>query len=163
MDASSNAPHIFFSGRCVFCFIRRIPYDDNRDVHVFGVWVVCLCSAFVPCLGGGQDFRLWRNHALAIASVFAMGRILFYLSVGKHLFEGVFLQNLTEFSQYFIKGAMSSPLAGSLSVNNALAGIGGLLYPVFYLATFLYAAGEVIVGKGAGTRCFCRTFGVLWA
>lgn len=130
--------HIMQTGICTFL--------------VFGLYA-CV-SAFVPCLGGSKKTAVWRHHALAVGSVFAWTGLWFYLTVGGHLFEGAFLKNLTGYGSYFIRGAFEGPLTAPLSGNNPASSIGGLLYPVFYLVTLLYVAGEVIVGKARGRDVF---------
>ena len=37
---------------------------------------------------------------------------------------------------------------------NLLMGLGGLLYPVYYLATFLYVAGMVVMGRARAADVF---------
>ncbi len=128
----------------------------STGAYIFLVFGLYACvSAFMPCLGGGsRDYAVWRNHALVIGSVFAWTGLWFYMTVGTHLFEGSFLKNLEGYNSYFIRGAFTGPLTAPLLGNGVLIGICGLLYPVFYLATFLYVAGEVIVGKASGRDVF---------
>jgi len=127
----------------------------STGIYIFLVFGLYACvSAFVPCLGGRKDSIVWRNHALAVGSVFLWIVLWFYMSLGTHFFEGVFLKNLAEYNSYYIRGTLEGPLTASLLGNRTLTGIGGLLYPVFYLATFLYVAGEVIVGKAHGRDVF---------
>ncbi len=127
----------------------------QTGLYIFLVFALYACaSAFVPCLGGRRDFRVWRNHALVIASVFFWTGLWFYLAVGAHLFEASFFKNLTGYSSYFIKGAFEGPLTVPLLGSNPLSSIGGLFYPVFCLASFLYVAGEVIIGKARGRDVF---------
>jgi len=127
----------------------------QTGVYIFLVFGLYACvSSFVPCMGGRKEYRLWRDHALVVLSVFAWSILWFYMSVGQHLLEGAFLKNLTGYSGYFIKGAFEGPLTAPLLGNNPLSSIGGLLYPVFCLASFLYVAGEVITGKARGRDIF---------
>jgi hypothetical protein len=114
-------------------------------ILVFGLYAIV--SAFMPSLGGSRDLKVWRNHALAVISVFVWTGLWLYMSVGAHFLEGTFLQNLAGFNSYFIKGEWEGALAAPLEGNNAFMGIVGLLYPAFCLGTFFYVAGEVIVGK----------------
>jgi len=119
---------------------------------VFGLYT--LVSAFIPCLGGSKDFKTWRNHALVVASVLFWTGLWFYMSVGTHFLEASFIKNLMGYSSYFIKGAFEGPLTVPLSGNNPLSSIGGFIYPVFCLASFLYVAGEVIMGRANGRDVF---------
>jgi len=115
---------------------------------MFGLYVTA--SAFMPALGGGRDRLLWRNHALVLASVFVWSGLWFYLTVGKHCLEGAFWQNLVEYNSYFIRGIFSDLLTTPLVRKEYFMGIVGLLYPVLYLSTFLYAAGNAALGRVQG-------------
>ena len=118
---------------------------------VFGLYG-CL-SAFVPGLGGGRNLVVWRNHALVLGSVFLWTVLWFYLTVGGQIFNSTFLHHLLEFNSYFITGALRASWTGAIS-GNSTAVICGLLYPVFYLGTFLYVAGEIIHGKARARDVF---------
>jgi hypothetical protein len=121
-------------------------------VLVFGLYVTA--AAFMPNLGGGKDRLIWRNHALVLLSLVVWTGLWFYLTVGTHLFTKVFWQNVVEYNSYFVRGVFSSPLTMPFIRNNYAIGIGGLLYPVFYLGTFLYATGLVIDSKARGRDVF---------
>lgn len=145
----------FFLAAGAFFVSLGLYHMLQTGIYMFLVFGLYTCvSAFVPCLGGRRDFKIWRDHALMIGSVFVWTGLWFYWSVGTHLFEGLFLKNLTGYGSYFIKGAFEGPLTVPLSSNNPVSSIGGLLYPVFCLASFLYVAGEVIVGKARGRDVF---------
>ena len=115
---------------------------------VFGLYATA--AAFIPSLGGAKDRLLWRNHALVIASVFAWAGLWFYLTVGTHFLEASFWRNAVEYNSYFVRGVFSDPLTAPILRGDYMLGIGGLLYAVLYLTTFLYAAGKVIDKRACG-------------
>lgn len=119
---------------------------------VFGLYVIV--SAFFPSLGGSKDRLQWRNHALILASVFAWTGLWFYLTVGTHVLEISFWNNIVEYNSYFIRGIFSDLLTAPILRNDYVLGIGGLLYPVFYLTTFLYVAGKLMDGRLSGRDVF---------
>ena len=146
---------LIYLGIAAFFVSLGIFHMLQTGIYIFVVFVLyTFASALVPCLGGSRDIRVWRDHALVIGSVFAWTALWFYMSVGTHIFEGSFYQNLAGYSSYFIKGAFEGPLSTPLSGNNPVSSIGGLLYPLFCLASFLYVAGEVMVGKARGRDVF---------
>ena len=114
-------------------------------VFVFSLYTIA--SAFVPCLGGSKDRLQWRNHAVVLASIFGLTLCWFYLTLGQHLLEPRFWQNMVEYNGLFVKGVFSDPLTAPILRKNYLVGIGGLVLPLFYLGIFLYNAGKVIDGK----------------
>ena len=127
----------------------------STGTYMFLVFVLYAgVSACVPCLGGSRNLPLWRNHALAIISVWLWAGLWFYWSVGTHLFEATFLKNLVEFNTYFIKGATAGSLTVLLSGDNGVWSLGGLIYAVFYMVTFFYVAGRVIAGEARGRDVF---------
>jgi hypothetical protein len=119
---------------------------------VFGLYATV--SAFVPLLGDGKDRLRWRNHALVIASVFLWTGLWFYLTVGTHFLEPSFWRNMVEYNSFFVKGIFSDLLTAPILRNNYVLGIGGLLYPVFYLTSFLYVAGKVMDARASGRDIF---------
>lgn len=146
---------IFFLGMGAFIVSLGLYYLLTTGMHMFLVFsLYVIVSAFMPCLGGGQDRLRWRNHAIVIASVFAWTGLWFYLTVGAHIKEPTFWYNLVEYNSYFIRGIFSDLLTTPILGNNYVLGIGGLLYPVFYLTTFLYIAGRVMDGKADGRDVF---------
>ena len=137
----------FLAAGAFFVSLSLYHMAADRDLCVFRIWAVCLCFAFVPCLGGKRDPVLWRNHALILGSVAVWTGLWFYFSVGAYLWQGVFFKNLVGNGSLYVKGVMSGSLASSITSNNLMSGVGGFVYPVFCLSSFLYAAGKVINGK----------------
>lgn len=120
----------------------------QTGVYALFVFVLYVCaSAFLPGLGGRKGCSLWRNHALIMGTVLLWTGLWFYMSVGPFLFRGIFWRNLVGNGSLHIKGALDTPLISSISAGNIVQGIGGLLYPLFCMVSFLYVAGRVIIGK----------------
>jgi hypothetical protein len=124
----------------------------STGIYLFLVFGLYVCAAaFVPCLGGRKNAGVWCKHALIMVSVFVWTAGWFYLTVGPHFLESSFQKNVVEFNSYFVKGLFSPPFTWPELFNDPVTGFGALVLPVFYLVTFLYAAGEVMAGS-AGSR-----------
>ena len=123
-------------------------YILTTGMYMFFVFAFYVTfAAFVPSLGGGKDRLCFRNHALVMGSVFVWTGLWFYLTVGGHIFERSFQQNMVEYNSFFIRGIFSDRLTVPILRGDLTTGIGGLVLPVFYLATFLYTAGRLMDGK----------------
>jgi len=146
---------VFFlaAGACVASISLFYMWTTGISMFLaFGLYAVA--SAFVPCLGGSKDRLQWRNHALVLASFFAWALVWFYMAVGTHLLQANFWHNVLEYNSYFVQGVFSNVLTAPIVRGDYMLGLGGLIVPVFYLTTFLYAAGRVVDGRVAARDVF---------
>ena len=73
--------------------------------------------------------------------------ILFYWSVGQHMFTAIFWENLLETVDYFLSGIGTYPMNENFKYHNFFAGIIGFVIPLVYVFTILIVGALVILGK----------------
>ncbi len=149
-----------------FCVSLGLFHMFSTGLSMFLAFTLyAAASAFFPALGGRKDFTLWRNHCLAVVSIFLWLGLWFYWSVGDHALGPLFYKNLVDFSSYQARGAFNGLLIQPLINRNTLLGLGGFVLPLFYLATFLYAVGLVVrqKSKKADVLAGLLAFYGLWA
>jgi len=141
---------IFLAAAAVFVSLG-LYHLLSTGTYLFIMFTLYAClSAFLPGLGGSKNALQWGKHALVILSVLVWTAVWFYLTVGTHFWEGAFQRNLAEFNSYFVRGDFAVAFTWSALPGDFARGFGGLVLPVFYLATFLYAAGEVMARRACG-------------
>lgn len=101
------------------------------------------------------------RKALVVGSALLISGLLFFATVGVHIFSPAFWHNVVEYNSYFVKGVFSAPILKALVERKMYVFVlGGLLCPVLYMLTVLHAATETLKKKSTPAVMFAGLVGV---
>ena len=99
---------------------------------------------------------------MPLALIPACAAVFYYATVGQFMFQTVFWNNMMEWSSYFAQGIFYGPIFSAVEGGEYTKVIVGLLYPLFYLGTFLFTGYRFLYGNGkhSGFICLLAFYGM---